>query len=52
MGRHTLLLQRALVLLGSTSHAIVLERQNVAWSRINLSLKALTTEDCEKHEIR
>ena len=45
-----LLLQRALVLLGSTSHAITLERRKVAWSRINPSLKALATEEYEKRE--
>ena len=45
-----LLLQRALVLLGSTSHAITLERRKVAWSRINPSLKALATEEYGKRE--
>ena len=45
-----LLLQWALVLLGSTSHAITLERRKVAWSRINPSLKALATDDYEKRE--
>lgn len=45
-----LLLQRALVLLGSASHAIALERWKIAWSRINLTLKALATEEYEKQE--
>ena len=31
-------LQRALVLLGSTSHAINVERRKVAWARINPNL--------------
>ena len=44
-----LLLQRALVILGSTSHTITLERRKVAWSRINPSLKALATEEYGKH---
>ena len=45
-----LLLQWVLVLLGSTSHAITLEGQKVAWSRTNPSLNALATEDYEKRE--
>jgi len=45
-----LLLQRALVLLGSASHAITLERRKIAWSRINPTLKALATEEYEKRE--
>lgn len=40
-----LLTQRALVLLGSTSHAITLERRKVAWSRLNPKLKSLATEE-------
>lgn len=39
------LLQRALVLVGSTSHAISVERRKIAWGRINPSLKALAKED-------
>lgn len=38
-------LQRALVLLGSTSHAINVERRKVAWARINPKLKPLAEED-------
>jgi len=45
-----LLLQRALVLVGSTSHGISVERRKVAWARINPSLKALVTEEYEKRE--
>jgi len=45
-----LLLQRALVLLGSASHAITLERRKIAWSRINPKLKALATEEYEKRK--
>jgi len=37
--------QRALVLLGSASHSISLERRKVAWARINLDLKSLALED-------
>ena len=39
------LLQRALVLVGSTSHAISVERRKIAWGRINPNLKALAKED-------
>ena len=38
------LVQRALVLVGSTSHAISIERRKIAWGRIKLSLKTLATE--------
>ena len=38
------------MLLGSASHAITLERQKIAWSRINPTLKALATEEYEKRE--
>ena len=40
-----LLVQRALVLLGSTSHSITLERRKIAWSRINPKLKSLALEE-------
>ena len=43
-------LQRALVLLGSTSHAINVERRRVAWARINLKLKSLAEEDYKDRE--
>ena len=42
-----LLVQRALVLLGSASHSITLERWKIAWARINPSLKSLATEKYE-----
>ena len=45
-----LLLQRALVLLGSASHAIFLERRKIAWSRINPKLKSLASEDYDKRD--
>ena len=41
------LIQRALVLVGSTSHAISVERRKIAWGSINPSLKALATENYE-----
>ena len=37
--------QRALVLLGSVSHSISLERRKIAWARINPDLKSLALED-------
>jgi len=40
-----LLVQRALVLLGSASHSISLERRKIAWARINPTLKSLASED-------
>ena len=40
-----LLLQRALILLGSTSHAISLERRRVACTRINPKLKPIASEE-------
>lgn len=43
--RIALVVQRALVLLGSTSHAISTERRKIAWARINPKLKSLATED-------
>ena len=42
-----LLVQRALVLLGSASHSITVERRKIAWSRINPSLKSLAMEQYE-----
>ena len=40
-----LLIQRALVLLGSASHSISLERRKVAWARINPELKTLANDE-------
>ena len=45
-----LLIQRALVLLGSASHSISQERRKIAWSRINPQLKSLATEEYSKRE--
>ena len=45
-----LLMQRALVLLGSASHAISQERRKIAWTRINPKLKSLASEDYDKRE--
>ena len=45
-----LLIQRALVLLGSVSHNISQERRKIAWSRINPKLKALAEEDYDKRD--
>ena len=45
-----LTVQRALVLLGSASHAISLERRRIAWARLNPKLKTLATESYEKRE--
>ena len=45
-----LLIQRALVLLGSTSHSITLERRKIAWSRINPKLKSLASEEYSERE--
>ena len=45
-----LTLQRALVLLGSASHAISLECRRIAWARLNPKLKTLATESYEKRE--
>ena len=47
-----LLTQRALVLLGSASHAITVERRKIAWGRINPKMKSLATEDDEKWETK
>ena len=43
-----LLLQRALVLLGNTSHSINIERRKVAWAKMNPKLRNLGTENYEK----
>ena len=43
-------LQRALVLVGSTSHAINVERRKVAWARINPKLKSLAEEEYKGRE--
>jgi len=40
-----LVIQRALVILGSASHSISLERRKIAWARINPELKPLALED-------
>lgn len=45
-----LLVQRALVLLGSVSHSISQERRKIAWSRINPKLKGLAEEEYDKRE--
>ena len=45
-----LLIQRALVLLGSASHSISLERRKVAWTRLNPRLKSLASEEYDKRE--
>lgn len=45
-----LLVQRALVLVGSVSHSITLERRKIAWSRINPKLKSLASEDYKERE--
>ncbi len=45
-----LLIQRALVLLGSASHAISQERRKIAWTRINPKFKSLATEEYSKRE--
>jgi len=43
-------IQRALVLVGSTSHAINVERRKVAWARINPKLKSLAVEHYKDRE--
>ena len=45
-----MLVQRALVLFGSVSNAITLERRKIAWSRFNPKLKSLGTEEYEKRK--
>ena len=39
-----LLLQRALVLLGNTSHSINIERRKVAWAKVNPKFRNLNSE--------
>ena len=46
-----MLVQRALVLLGSASNTITLERRKIAWSRFNPKLKSLASEEYEKRKI-
>ena len=41
------LVQMALVLLGSASHSINLERRKIAWARINPNIKSIVTEQYE-----
>ena len=50
--RIALVVQRALVLLGGTSHAISTERRKIAWARINPKLKSLATEEYKDREDR
>ena len=45
-----LLIQRALVLLGSASNQLTLERRRVAWAKINPKLKSLAEGDYSKRE--
>lgn len=45
-----LLVQRALVLLGSASNQISAERRRIAWGKINPKLKSLANEDYTKRE--
>ena len=45
-----LLVQRALVLVGSVSHSITLERRKIAWLRINPKLKSLASEEYKERE--
>ena len=45
-----LLIQRALVLLGSASHTITMERRKIAWARINPKLKSLASEEYAERE--
>ena len=45
-----MLVQRALVLLGSASNTITLERRKIAWSRFNPKLKSLASEEYEKRK--
>ena len=44
--------QRALVLLGSASHSITVERRKIAWACINPKMKLLAIEDYEKREAK
>ena len=43
-------MQRALVLLGSASHIISLERRKIAWARINPKLKSLASEEYDNRD--
>ncbi len=45
-----MLVQRALVLVGSTSNAITLERRKIAWSKLYPKLKSLANEDYDKRK--
>ena len=45
-----LLLQRALVLVGSASHSISVERRKTAWARIYPTLKSLADEEYDRQE--
>ena len=45
-----MLVQRALVLLGSASNTITLERRKIAWSRFNPKLKSLASEEYDKRK--
>ena len=47
---NVMLVQRALVLLGSASNTITLERRKIAWSRFNPKLKSLANEEYEKRK--
>lgn len=44
------LVQRALALVGNTSHSISIERRRTAWARINPTLKSLAEEEYDKQE--
>ena len=46
-----MLVQKALVLLGSASNTITLERRKIAWSSFNPKLKSLASEEYEKKKI-
>ena len=45
-----LVVQRALVLLEGTSHAISTECRKIAWVRINIKLKSLASEEYKDRE--
>ena len=47
---NVMLVQRALVLLGSASNTIMLERRKIAWSRFNPKLKSLASEEYDKRK--
>ena len=46
-----LLIQRAIVLLGSASHSITLERRKITWFQINPKLKSLASEEYGENQI-